>query len=44
MRRRGRGWALSQALVALPYYWDTDPGIVTQALRALDPVPADDHD
>jgi aminoglycoside phosphotransferase (APT) family kinase protein len=34
-RLRGRGWALSQALIALPYYWETNPGIVAQALRAL---------
>ncbi len=33
---RGRGWALFQALAALPYYWDTNPGIVRQASRALD--------
>lgn len=32
---RGRGWALRQAVVALPYYWDTNPGIVRQARRAL---------
>ena len=25
---RGRGWALSMALIALPYYWDTNPGLV----------------
>jgi aminoglycoside phosphotransferase (APT) family kinase protein len=23
---RGRGWALCQAVVGLPYYWDTNPG------------------
>lgn len=34
-RLRGRGWALSQAVIALPYYWDTNPGIVRQALHAL---------
>lgn len=38
---RGRGWALCQAIVALPYYWDTNPGIVRQALWALDQVLAD---
>lgn len=32
---RGRGWALSQALIALPYYLDTYPAIVTQAWRWL---------
>lgn len=35
---RGRGWALCQAVVALPYYWDSNPGIVKQALHALDQV------
>ena len=38
MRLRGRGWALSQALIALPYYWETNPGLVRQARRALDLV------
>jgi aminoglycoside phosphotransferase (APT) family kinase protein len=38
---RGRGWALSQALSALPYYWDTNPGIIRQATRALAEVLAD---
>ena len=42
-RLRGRGWALSQALIALPYYWETNPGIVRQALRALACVRADDE-
>jgi aminoglycoside phosphotransferase (APT) family kinase protein len=40
-RLRGRGWALVQAAVALPYYWDTNPGIVRQALHALGEVLAD---
>ncbi len=39
---RGRGWALSQAVVALPYYWNTNPGIVRQASRALANVLAAD--
>lgn len=42
-RLRGRGWALSQALIALPYYWQTNPGIVRQALRALDLVLSEDE-
>ena len=42
MRLRGRGWALSQALIALPYYWRTNPGVVRQALHALDLVLGDD--
>ncbi len=32
---RGRGWTTWQAVVALPYYWDTNPGVVRQASRAL---------
>jgi aminoglycoside phosphotransferase (APT) family kinase protein len=32
---RGRGWALYQAVLALPYYWDTNPGMIRQALHAL---------
>ena len=28
---RGRGWALYQAVSALPYYWDTNPGMIRQA-------------
>ena len=32
---RGRGWALAQAITALPYYWDTNPGMVRQASHAL---------
>lgn len=38
---RGRGWALSQAVLALPYYWDTNPGMIRQALRALAQVLGD---
>jgi aminoglycoside phosphotransferase (APT) family kinase protein len=38
---RGRGWALGQAVSALPYYWDTNPGIVRQAAYALAQVLAD---
>lgn len=32
---RGRGWALAQAVWALPYYWDTNPGMIRQASHAL---------
>ena len=35
---RGRGWALCQAVVALPYYWDTNPGMVRQASHAVTQV------
>jgi aminoglycoside phosphotransferase (APT) family kinase protein len=38
---RGRGWALSIALIALPYYRDTNPGIVARATFALAQVRAD---
>jgi aminoglycoside phosphotransferase (APT) family kinase protein len=38
---RGRGWALYQAVLALPYYWDTNPGMIRQALHALAQVLAD---
>ena len=32
---RGRGWALSMALIALPYYWNTNPTIVQSSLHTL---------
>jgi aminoglycoside phosphotransferase (APT) family kinase protein len=32
---RGRGWALYQAVSALPYYWDTNPGMIRQASHGL---------
>lgn len=38
---RGRGWALAQAVIALPYYWDTNPGMVRQASHALEEVLSD---
>ena len=38
---RGRGWALFQAVLALPYYWDTNPGMIRQASHALAQVLAD---
>ena len=40
---RGRGWALYQALAALPYYWDTNPGMIRQASHALEQVLSDDR-
>ncbi|WP_344756412.1 aminoglycoside phosphotransferase family protein [Gryllotalpicola koreensis] len=33
--RRGRGWAISQAVLALPYYRATNAGMVEMATRAL---------
>jgi aminoglycoside phosphotransferase (APT) family kinase protein len=38
---RGRGRALYQAVSALPYYWDTNPGMIRQASHALAQVLAD---
>jgi aminoglycoside phosphotransferase (APT) family kinase protein len=38
---RGRGWALCQAVSALPYYWHTNPGMIRQASHALAHVLAD---
>jgi aminoglycoside phosphotransferase (APT) family kinase protein len=38
---RGRGWALYQAVSALPYYWDTNPGMIRQASHALAQILAD---
>ncbi len=38
---RGRGWALTTALVALPYYRDTNPVLVASARQRLDAVLAD---
>ncbi len=38
---RGRGWVLYQTVSALPYYWDTNPGMVRQASHALAQVLAD---
>ena len=39
---RGRGWALSQALIALPYYTlETNPTLVREAQRWLAEVLAD---
>jgi aminoglycoside phosphotransferase (APT) family kinase protein len=35
---RGRGWVVYQAVTALAYYWDTNPGMVEQATRALHEV------
>jgi aminoglycoside phosphotransferase (APT) family kinase protein len=38
---RGRGWALYQAVLALPYYRHTNPGMIRQASHALAQVLAD---
>lgn len=38
---RGRGWALSMALIALPYYLETNPAIVGVSRRTIAEVLAD---
>ncbi|MBL0374206.1 aminoglycoside phosphotransferase family protein [Rhizobium sp. KVB221] len=38
---RGRAWALSVALVALPYYINTNPALVSLSRRAIEQVAAD---
>jgi len=38
---RGRGWALSWALIFIPYYLDTNPVGVANARRTIDEVLAD---
>jgi aminoglycoside phosphotransferase (APT) family kinase protein len=38
---RGRGWALCMAIVALPYYRDTNPVLVGIANRTIDQVLAE---
>lgn len=40
-RLRGRGWALAQSVIALPYYWTTNPGMVAQAQHAMTAVLTD---
>lgn len=32
---RGRGWALSIALIQLPYYWDTNPDLAVNARHVI---------
>ena len=38
---RGRAWAVSAAVQALPYYRDTNPDIVARSWRAVNAVLAD---
>jgi len=35
---RGRGWALSVALIQLPYYWDTNPELAQVARWTISEV------
>lgn len=39
--RRGRGWALSVALIALPYYLESNPAIVSASHRTISHVLSD---
>jgi aminoglycoside phosphotransferase (APT) family kinase protein len=39
---RGRGWALSWGLIALPYYRESNPVLAGRARRAIDEVLTDD--
>jgi aminoglycoside phosphotransferase (APT) family kinase protein len=41
---RGRGWALSVALIALPYYRNTNPEFTALATHMIDEVLADHRD
>ena len=41
MWARGRGWALSNALIALPYYKDTNPTLADNSLHVISEVIAD---
>jgi aminoglycoside phosphotransferase (APT) family kinase protein len=38
---RGRGWALSVALMAIPYYRETNPVIVANSWRRIDELVAE---
>ena len=38
---RGRGWALSVALIALPYYQDSNPTLAGMSRRTIDEVLAE---
>jgi len=38
---RGRGWALSVGLIALPYYRVSNPGLARISRRAIDQALAD---
>lgn len=35
---RGRGWALSIALIALPYYKNTNPTLANQARHVIQEI------
>ena len=41
---RGRGWALSVALIALPYYRDSNPSFAAMVRRTIEQVLAEHGD
>lgn len=41
MWERGKGWALTTALIALPYYWEKSPSMVKSSLHKIEQVLAD---
>lgn len=41
MWERGKGWALTTSLIALPYYWEKSPSMVKSSLHKIDQVLAD---
>jgi aminoglycoside phosphotransferase (APT) family kinase protein len=41
--KRGRGWALSNALIALPYYKDTNPALANNARHVIHEVIKEDR-
>jgi aminoglycoside phosphotransferase (APT) family kinase protein len=38
---RGRGWALSIAVIALPYYWDTNPPVAENSRHVIGEILAE---
>lgn len=38
---RGRGWALSIAVIALPYYWDTNPPVAENSRHTIGEILAE---
>jgi aminoglycoside phosphotransferase (APT) family kinase protein len=38
---RGRGWALSIAVIALPYYWDTNPPVAENSRHVIKEILAE---
>ncbi len=40
---RGRGWALAQAAIALPYYRESNPPVASHSVHVLRALVADEH-